>query len=105
MTIESKPRYVFLASNVVDAIERYLQTPSPNRQDPSGLGGLNAIAWIGESVIVAYREARDAMLDHVDADVVALCWASRHLRANGALSSAATSAADAIDRVLARSRP
>lgn len=45
-----------LTDDLVEAIRRYLETDW-NRGDPSRLGALNAVAYIGEKVVVIYARA------------------------------------------------
>lgn len=43
-------RMIFLSADLVNAIERYARTNWKDGRDPSGIGALNAVAFIGERV-------------------------------------------------------
>lgn len=49
---------VALPSHVVDAIHKYLDTSWGDGRDPSKLGALNAVAFIGEQVVELIRANR-----------------------------------------------
>lgn len=51
-------RRITLPANLVDAIESYLSTPWSDGRDPSKIGALNAVAFIGERVAAIFSVKR-----------------------------------------------
>ncbi len=49
---------IALPPELVDAIERYIETDWSKKNDPSRLGGLNAVAYLGERLVALYQQRR-----------------------------------------------
>jgi hypothetical protein len=52
-----------LTPSLIDAIERYNTTPWHDGRDPSKLGALNAVAYIGEQVAGLVRAAQARLVE------------------------------------------
>jgi len=50
-------RSITLPNDLADAIEKYLATDYNDGRDPSKLGALNAVSYIGERLVALYRIA------------------------------------------------
>ena len=48
---------IILPSDLADAIEHYVDTDWNDGRDPSKLGSLNAVSYIGERLVALYRKA------------------------------------------------
>ena len=46
-----------ISSDLADAIEHYANTDWSDVRDPSKLGALNAVSYIGEQIVALYQKA------------------------------------------------
>lgn len=63
---------------LVDAIDKYVNTDWKDGRDPSKLGALNAVAYIGERLVAELSAARKAPSAKVEIDLEAARKAHRH---------------------------
>jgi hypothetical protein len=58
-----QPLRVTLPSHIVDALENYVSTSWGDGRDPSKIGALNAVCWIGEQLVAVYAVAKSKHVD------------------------------------------
>lgn len=67
-----------IPDDLVDAIDKYVGTDWKDGRDPSKLGALNAVAYIGERLVAEVSAPRRAALTEAETNLEAARKAHRH---------------------------
>lgn len=67
-----------IPNDLVDAIDKYVATHWEDGRDPSKLGALNAVAYIGERLLAVVSSARQGRVAEAETDLETARKAHRH---------------------------